>query len=447
MKDETGDQAMTTATALRTAPDQTSPPRETGAPRAPLLVAVKPYDKCDATLEMAQWLAAEQGRPLHALTVLETNDAIAIAAGVPVLPDHYHAEERAAVADLLEERLGRPAPHTARDHRVDVIEGPAARSVADVAEERSASAIVVGTGSHGRLGRLVYGEHAVQISRLTDRPILVVPPNAHAGRYAHVMVAVDFSPASRRAAQLALDFVADEGELALVHVKSAVSLSEESAGWWEEAYERRTADLFHRFVALLQLPRGIRVTTRMLHGDVAATLVAHAREHYVGLVACGGRRHSFLERVLLGSVSTELIRRTEWPLLVVPSRPQDEAADVRPAMGGVVESWDASAWPGLIERFGRRNGGRPTQLRVRTASPQGVGSVEQGYRLLDASFDRAATRAEIVLGDAESSGSQVSHRVSNVRAVMVSTDATGRDTALRLDTASGRCTVTLGDDA
>jgi nucleotide-binding universal stress UspA family protein len=438
---------MTTAIAPRTSPDRTSPPSETSAPRAPLLVAVKPYDRCDATLEMAQWLADEEGRPLHAVTVLETNDTVAIAAGIPVLPEQYRAEERAAVADLLEERLARRSPHADGEQRVDVIEGPAARSVADVAEERAVSAIVVGTGSHGRLGRLVYGEHAVQISRLTDRPLLVVPPNAHAGRFARAMVAVDFSPPSRRAAQLALDFVADEGELALVHVKSAVSLSEESAGWWEEAYERRTADLFHRFVALLEVPRGIRVTTRMLHGDVAATLLAHARDRFVGLVACGGRRHSFLERVLLGSVSTELIRRTEWPLLVVPSRAQDEADDARPAMGGVVESWDTSAWPGLIERFGRRNGGRPTQLRFRTASPQGVGSIEQGYRLLDASFDRAATRAEIVLGDAESSGSQVSHRVSNVRAVMVSTDASGRDTALRLDTASGRCTVTLSDDA
>jgi nucleotide-binding universal stress UspA family protein len=438
---------MTTAIAPRTSPDRTSPPSETSAPRAPLLVAVKPYDRCDATLEMAQWLADEEGRPLHAVTVLETNDTVAIAAGIPVLPEQYRAEERAAVADLLEERLARRSPHADGEQRVDVIEGPAARSVADVAEERAVSAIVVGTGSHGRLGRLVYGEHAVQISRLTDRPLLVVPPNAHAGRFARAMVAVDFSPPSRRAAQLALDFVADEGELALVHVKSAVSLSEESAGWWEEAYERRTADLFHRFVALLEVPRGIRVTTRMLHGDVAATLLAHARDRFVGLVACGGRRHSFLERVLLGSVSTELIRRTEWPLLVVPARAQDEADDARPAMGGVVESWDTSAGPGLIERCGRRNGGRPTQLRFRTASPQGVGSIEQGYRLLDASFDRAATRAEIVLGDAESSGSQVSHRVSNVCAVMVSTDASGRDTALRLDTASGRCTVTLSDDA
>jgi nucleotide-binding universal stress UspA family protein len=433
--------------APRTSLDRTSPPRLTSAPRAPLLVAVKPYDRCDATLELAQWFADQEARPLHALTVLETNDAVAIAAGIPVLPEQYHAEERAAVTDLLEERLARRTPHPELERRVDVIQGPAARSVADVAEERGASAIVVGTGSHGRLGRLVYGEHAVQISRLTDRPLLVVPPTAHAGRYARAMVAVDFSPASRRAAQLALAFVADEGELALVHVKSAVNLSEESAGWWEEAYERRAADLFHRFVALLEVPRGIRLTTRMLRGDVAATLLAHARERYVGLVACGGRRHSFLERVLLGSVSTELIRRTEWPLLVVPSQPQEDADDVRPAMGGVVESWDASAWPGLIERFGRRNGGRPTQLRFRTASPRGVGSMEQGYRLLDASFDRAATRAEIVLGDAETSGSQVSHRVSNVRAVMVSTDTSGRDTALRLDTPSGRCTVTLSDDA
>jgi hypothetical protein len=114
-------------------------------------------------------------------------------------------------------------------------------------------------------------------------------------------------------------------------------------------------------------------------------------------------------------------------------------------MGGVVESWDASAWPGLIERFGRRNGGRAAQLRVTTAGPHGAVSVESGYRLVDASFDRAASRAEIVLGDVESPASQLSHRISNVRAVMVSTDASGRDTVLRLDTVSGRCTVVLGD--
>ena len=81
----------------------------------------------------------------------------------------------------------------------------------------------------------------------------------------------------------------------------------------------------------------------------------------------------------------------------------------------------------------------------RRPGPQGAGSVESGYRLVDASFDRAASRAEIVLGDAETASSQLSHRISNVRAVMVSTDASGRDTALRLDTTTGCCTLVLRD--
>ena len=127
----------------------------------------------------------------------------------------------------------------------------------------------------------------------------------------------------------------------------------------------------------------------------------------------------------------------------MPEHGREPEAELRPALGGVVESWDANAWPGLIEGFGRRNGGRATQLRYKAASPQGAGSVESGYRLVDASFDRAASRAEIVLRDRETDGLRLSHRFANVRSVMVSTDATGRDTALRLDTASGRCTLVV----
>ena len=419
--------------------------RETfGAGHEPVLVAMKPYDGFDAALAMAKWIAREQSRPLHAVTVIEPHDTLAIAAGVPVVADHYHNEERSAIADLLEERLSHDTDHELEQH-VEVLEGPAAQSIVDLAHDREARAIVVGTGQHNPIGRFVYGERAVQVSRLSDRPVVVVPTGAKIGPVREAIVAVDFSPASQRAARFALDLVADDGELVLVHVKSAVNLSDEGAGWWEEAYTKRTTDLFRRFTALLRPGRGIRVTTRLLHGDVADSILAYAR-HDAGLIACGGRQHSFIERMLLGSVSTQLIRRAECPVVVVPDRgvaePTEESAS---AVGGVVESWDANAWAGLIERFGRRNAGRPTQLRFKTASPQGAGSVEQGYRLVDATFDRAAARAEIVLTDPDSSNLQVSHRISNVRAVMVSTDASGRDTSLRLDTATGRCTVTLGD--
>jgi nucleotide-binding universal stress UspA family protein len=418
--------------------------RETfGAGHEPVLVAMKPYEGFDSALAMAKRIAAAQSRPLHAVSVVEPHDTLAIAAGVPVVAD-YHAEECSAIADVLEERLGHDTAGLELEQRVDVLQGPAAQSIVDLAHDRTAHAIVVGTGQHNPIGRFVYGERAVQISRLSDRPVIVVPSAAKIGPIREAIVAVDFSPASQRAARFALDLVADEGVLVLVHVKSAVNLTDEGAGWWEEAYRKRTTDLFRRFTALLRPGRGIRVETRLLHGDVADSILAYVR-HDAGLIACGGRQHSFIERMLLGSVSTQLIRRAECPVMIVPDRGAAEPSGDSTALGGVVESWDANAWAGLVERFGRRNAGRPTQLRFKTASPQGAGSVEQGYRLVDATFDRAAARAEIVLTDPDSTNLQVSHRISNVRAVMVSTDASGRDVSLRLDTATGRCTVTLGD--
>lgn len=420
------------------------------AGRQPVLVALKPYEGGDAALDLAHQVARDESRELLAVTVMEGSDMAAVSAGVPALPASYLEEERAAVLDQLGLRLARLDPGARIAQRAEVLDGPAARSIVGVARERNACVIVVGTGRRGALGRLVYGERAIQITRLADRPVLVVPPSTTSRPITRVIVAVDFSSASRRAAIFALDLLADGGELALVHVKSAVKLNEESAGWWEEAYQRRSADLFLRFSASLPARRGIRITTRMLDGDVAPTLLACAGELGADLIACGARCHSFLERMLIGSVSEGLMRRAECPVVVVPANRQEggdmSEMDGAAPVGGVVESWDVGAWPGLIDRFRRRNVGRPTQLRLRTASPRGAGSSERGYCLVDVSFDPAASRAEIVLADPESLDTRLAHRIANVRAVMVCTDAEGRDTALRLDTVSGRCTLTIGQE-
>src|SRR5437763_15171381 len=110
----------------------------------PVLVAVKPYDGFESALAMARWLATEQRRPLHVVTIVEPQDTLAIAAGVPVLAEHYHTEERTAIGDLLEERLGHDA--TGLEQRIDVLEGPPTRSIVDLAHDRTAHAIIVGTG-------------------------------------------------------------------------------------------------------------------------------------------------------------------------------------------------------------------------------------------------------------------------------------------------------------
>ena len=189
---------MTPATAAyRTRSSATFTRNTLGAQREPVLVAMKPYDGSDAVLELAQWLAAEQERALHAISVVEPHEMVAVAGGVPLLPDRGHSEERSAITEALQERISRVPGARGTAGRVDVVDGPAAHTVADVARERGVHAIVVGTGQHGPLGRLVYGERAVQIARLSDRPVVVVPPNAKAGPVSAAIVAVDFSRALR----------------------------------------------------------------------------------------------------------------------------------------------------------------------------------------------------------------------------------------------------------
>jgi hypothetical protein len=78
-----------------------SSPETFGAGHEPVLVAMKPYEGFDSALAMAKWIATGQSRPLHAVSVVEPHDTLAIAAGVPVVAD-YHAEERSAIADVLE---------------------------------------------------------------------------------------------------------------------------------------------------------------------------------------------------------------------------------------------------------------------------------------------------------------------------------------------------------
>ena len=140
---------MTLATALPTSPSATIAREQRGAPREPVLAALKAFDGCDAALAVAQWLASSQQRPLHAINVVEPHDMAAVAAGVPALPERYRVEERTAIAELLDARVARTRWGRGTTQRIDVVEGPAVHTLTDVAREREAHAVVVASGLHG----------------------------------------------------------------------------------------------------------------------------------------------------------------------------------------------------------------------------------------------------------------------------------------------------------
>ena len=298
---------------------------DTGSEEGPVLLATKPYNGLDAPLAIARWLATREERELHVVTVLEQPNGIVEAAGMPTLPPRYDAEARASLASELRRSLtldgtGGDLPH------VDVLDGPAAQAIVDVARARGARVIVIGTGKHEPLGRVIYGERALDIVTLADRPVLIVPRDALARPVALAVVAVDFSAASLRAACAALPMLSAGAKLVLMHVRNVVPEKGDYTERREFAAEHECEEHFKGFLRRLPSMPGVLVETRYVHGDPAGTIVALANSSAAGLIACGRAGHSFVQRMLVGSVSSAIIRHASCPVLVAPELPADRVA-------------------------------------------------------------------------------------------------------------------------
>jgi nucleotide-binding universal stress UspA family protein len=417
---------------------------ETLKPTGPVLVALKPSEGGDAALAVAQWLAHNSDAELNVLSIADTiDDTRALAAGIPPLPQEYHLRERAE-ATLRRKAEAAAGPHGTASCRVDVIEGPTSTTIAHTARDRGARVIVVGTGRHAVLGRFFYGERALEVVRSAVGPVLAVPPTARVP-FGHAMVAVDFSQASMRAAVTALDMLGPAGRLSLVHVKSALRLDERDAGWWNDAYELKSRDMLARFADALPEPPGVMVDTALLHGDPVSALRQFVDEHAVDLIACGRRRHSLVERILVGSVSTALVRRAAHSVLVAPERSYDKDMDDASWMTGVRVSRDREDWPEWLRGISRRNAGRRAQLVLETECLDGVESVEKGYSFLAAEYEPTDHKVTIVLGDRDVPGSQLTHRIAGLREPEMVANSAGKDTRVQLDAVPGRCILSFVD--
>ena len=411
----------------------------------PIVLATKPFDSTDAPLAVAQWLAHREDRDLHVVSVLEQRDALATAAGAPPLPPRYYEEERASIAARMSDSLAAETK-SGINYRVDVLDGPCARTVVEVAHDRGARVIVIGTGKHDSLGRFVYGERALQIVRLADRPVLVVPRGASSGTIHKAIVAVDFSPVSLRAARAVIPMLSDGSTLTLVHVKPAAPAMDDHTGSWNKSNELRCDTLFRRFMKLLPVPPGITVETRLLWGDAAVALQQFAARSQADMLACGRRHsHSLIERFLVGSVSAALVRTVTCPILIAPESRDDTAAELNVTLTGM-DTCPQDAWPAMLNEFTHRNRGRRVRLSVDVDAAGGGQCVAQDYVLRSVTYDATDELLTILLADASRANSLLSMKYSDASAVTSFSDVAGRDTRLVLEASVGRCTLTFADE-
>jgi nucleotide-binding universal stress UspA family protein len=205
-----------------------------------------------------------------------------------------------------------------------------ARGLCELAEREGAEAVVAGSTNRGAIGRVVSGSTAERLLHGTPCPVAVVPRGYRrhrSGPLRAVGAAFTDTPDGHEAVRVAADLAARAGLPLTVY--SVVALH---TNWLRpeavqpdesvvpEEVRKAARDALDRVVA--SLPGGVRATGELLYGEVVDEL-SMAAERDVDLLVCGSRGYGPVRRVLLGTVSSALVRQASVPTLVVPRAETD----------------------------------------------------------------------------------------------------------------------------
>lgn len=199
----------------------------------------------------------------------------------------------------------------------EAVLGRPAKVIARIAEDRGAELIIVGRREHGIMDRIAGGETTLQVMRLSPVPVLAVSTDCD--NLQSAVVATDFSVASTRAAKVALELLGKSGTLYVVHVEPPVELLPGGFVLVGARYPGDVVVWFRRFIESLNPRPGIIVETIVLNGKPVPAILEFAERVGASMIAAGVHSHTRMERFLLGSVSTGLVRNAACPVLVAPA--------------------------------------------------------------------------------------------------------------------------------
>jgi nucleotide-binding universal stress UspA family protein len=280
-----------------------------------LLIAGEDADYTRGALHVAELLARRDRVNAHVVGVVRP---LALPPPLLVEVDHEALENgrRRQHFDRIRQRLHQ-ATGLAPYFTVETVTGSPASVLARAARERGAELIMVGLEEHGTQGRAASEDNALQLTRVAEAPVLAVP--AGAGLLPkHALVAVDFSPASQRAAQASIPLLGQGAKLTLVYVEPDVDLEVLGEVGLGETHDHSVARLLEKLSASLAAPGDVTVETILLRGDPAAMVLDHASRGDFDLIAIGTQGQMAAERHLTGSVSTAVLRGARCAVLIAP---------------------------------------------------------------------------------------------------------------------------------
>lgn len=202
--------------------------------------------------------------------------------------------------------------------------GPPGEVVAHLARERGAQLIVVGTHGHTGIQRFLLGSVATAILRQAPCDVLVTRGNAVNTAFTKPLVAVDFSPASKRALRNGASLAQPGVPIEIIH---AWQLPAGSVGAAFFGVDRFPWNTIRDAVVISAKKKGAALVAdcaslgHPLHVDLVqgapTSVITHAAEaggH--DLIAIGTHGHGGFRKLLLGSVAEGVIRHATCSVLV-----------------------------------------------------------------------------------------------------------------------------------
>ena len=406
---------------------------------SPVIIATDGREQSDAAFAAGRLFAGDEPNALRVVSVVPLLPLVSPEASVVYSPE-ADAARRADQKQAVLEQMERAWEDGLRVD-AEVYDGDPASRLAELAHATNAALIVAGLGRHRVVDRFFGDETALRLIRLAAVPVLAVAPGlTHAPR--RIVVAIDFSETSLRAARMALDLAAPEATIYLVHVVPRDASTYDWSGIGA-SYRDDAGYALQKVRSQLHVPDGMGVQRLLLHGDPATELLAFAASVRADLIATGSHGHGFVTRLLIGSVTTRIVRCATCSVLSVPHRAT--MTRLRTTAGPpVVATIEHAMWKPALDAFTRRNAGRRGVLEV--DDPEiGAQAQENDYPLVGAIYDPHDDCVDLMFGATGDLSRHLSRCIGGVTSLDILQDDSGRDVALRVAHGVGQTLLTFSD--
>ncbi|ELZ10721.1 UspA domain-containing protein [Halovivax asiaticus JCM 14624] len=243
---------------------------------------------------------------IHLVTVVPSN----VHAGMPGMD--FEGRRRRAL-----DRYSTVIENAGFDVETHVVRGTPHRRITGIAETIGASLTIVGSRGKSPLENRVIGSTARNLARTTETPLLVnrvereaeTPDLLESHLFQRLLYATDFSENAEHAFELfsVLENATEEARLVHVQTPKDPDLPEDANP------EVRLDELATQLEAW-----DIEVETEVREGDPADEIMAAEADYEPSTTLVGSRGHSRLRRLLLGSVSEDIVARANGNVLLVP---------------------------------------------------------------------------------------------------------------------------------